>query len=112
MKSLLKPTAVFAAFLIVSLGAEAAQTPAVQLVRAAPVAAVAQLPAPTVVSVRTPLSREELAKYQLKDGSYQTTLAAGADDKESLWIIAGAVVVVGVVIIVAGGGGNGSGGGY
>jgi hypothetical protein len=111
MKLLLKPTAVFAALLVVSLSAEAAQTPAVQTLPAAPAKAMATVTAPSVVSIRTPLSREELAKYEQKDAQYQSTRAAGASDSQDWWLIGGVVVAVGVVILVAGGGHGGSGGG-
>jgi hypothetical protein len=111
MKLLLKPTAVLAAFLILGLSAQAGQTPAARTLPAGPAKTAAVPPAPSVVSARTPLSREELAKYQQKDAKYQTTRAAGSDDSESWWIIGGAVVVVGVVILVASGGHGGSGGG-
>jgi hypothetical protein len=111
MKLSLKPTAVLAALLIFSLSAEAAETPAAQLL--APAAKVVALPpAPSVVSARTPLSREELARYQQKDAKCRTTRAAGADDARSWWIIGGAVVGVGLTILIAGGSHSNGGGGY
>ncbi len=114
MKRLLKPTAVFAAFLILGLSAQAAQTPVTQSLPNARANAAVPPPAPSVVSGRIPLSSEELAKYLQKDAKCQTTKAAGSDDRESWWIIGGAVVLVGGVILVAGshGGGGSGGGGY
>jgi hypothetical protein len=106
MKPPLHPTTVLAAFLLLGLTARAAPS-----LPAAPAHTVAPLPAPTVVSARIPLSREELAKYQAKDAKAQTTQAAGSDDSESWWIIGGSVAVVAIVIVVAGGGHGGSGGG-
>ncbi len=112
MKSLLKPTAVFAAFLLLGLSAQATQTSTAQGLCAAPANTVVRSSAPSVISDRVPLTREELAKYQQQDASYQTTRAAGSDDDHSWWIIGGAVVAVGLVILIAGGGHGSGGSGY
>ena len=72
----------------------------------------AQIAAPNVVSTKSTLSAQELAKYQQKSAQSRQAAngkAAGASGNKTVWIVVGVAAVAGAVALASGGGG---GGGY
>jgi hypothetical protein len=83
----------------------------------------ANAPKPTVSSVvathqpnsGTPLSAQEVAKYQQKAATSRTAAndkSAGASGGKTALVVVGVAVVAGAIALAAGGGGGGGGGGY
>ncbi len=70
--------------------------------------------APVIVSHRTALSANELAKYQQREqeAKAKTSKQAAGEGMDKTTMIIVAVIAVVVVVAVASGGGGGGGGGY
>jgi hypothetical protein len=70
---------------------------------------------PKIVTGRTALSPQELAKYEQKSAQTQPATnkqAAGASGNKTVWVVVGVAAVAGIIALAAGGGGGGGGGGY